>query len=340
MKKVIIGIITIVILAAFIPFQKKLKVDRSTSVADLQEALGTEYKSKKPNTKIRGVKASIGKDIVNHGFSKQKGEKKSRRQSKHFVCTSCHNVKKEDPNLFHVTPEARLNYTIEKGIPFLQATTLYGAVNRDTYYNEDYEKKYGDLVRPARNDIRGAIQLCALECAQGRKLKKWELESILAYLWTIDLKVGDLEISDGEIEILKNAVDDPSLHKVGLQLLASKYAKKSGATFLDPPSDRKVGVGLKGNPDNGARIYEQSCLHCHYQKRYSFLHLDKKPLSINHLNSKADTYNRHSIYQVVRYGTYSKYGKRSYMPHYTKERMSDQQLADLRAYLAEGTKDM
>lgn len=336
MKKVITGVVALFVLMAFIAPQKRFKLDRSTSVAELQEVLGTDYRTKKPNSKIRGVKASIGEDIVKNGFSKRKGEKKARRQSKHFVCASCHNVKREDSDLLNPTPEARLDYTVKNGLPFLQATTLYGAVNRDTYYNGDYEKKYGDLVKPARNDIRGAIQLCALECAQGRKLKDWELESILAYLWTIDLKVGDLDISDEELASLKEAVDNPALHNEGLKLVASKYAKKSNATFLDPPADRKIGVGLKGDVSNGGRIYEQSCLHCHYQKRYSFLYLDKRSMSLNHLDSKADTYNNHSLYQVVRYGTFSKFGKRSYMPHYTQERMSDQQLADLRAYLAEG----
>ena len=125
MKKVIIGVVAVFALMAFMPLKKKFKLDRSTSVAELQEVLGTDYKSKKPNTKVRGVKASIGEDIVKNGFSKRKGEKKARRQSKHFVCTSCHNVKKEDPDLLSPSPEDRLAYGIEKGIPFLQATTLY-----------------------------------------------------------------------------------------------------------------------------------------------------------------------------------------------------------------------
>ena len=238
------------------------------------------------------------------------------------MCTSCHNIEREDPNLALVTPEARLQYTAQRGLPFLQATTLYGAVNRETYYNGDYEKKYEELVAPARNDIREAIQLCALECAQGRKLKDWELESILAYLWKIDLKVGDLNISDAEIESINDGLKRPALHNEVLKLLSGKYLKASEATFLTPPEDRKKGTGLAGNPENGKLIYENSCLHCHYQKRYSFMHLDKNKMSLSHLDAKADTYNRHSLYQVVRWGTYSKYGKRSYMPNYTKEKMS------------------
>ena len=43
-----------------------------------------------------------------------------------------------------------------------------------------------------------------------------------------------------------------------------------------------------------------------------------------------------SIYQIVRKGTYSEFGHREYMPHYTMEKMSDQQLEDLRAFIEKG----
>jgi len=331
--KLVIGIGMLISMMAFVIILPEDNFDQDKSVAALEESFGKDYSTKKPKTHLKGVSAAVGEDIVKHGISKRPGEKKSRRQSKHFVCTSCHNVEREDPNLAFPTPEARLNYTIEQGLPFLQGTTLYGAVNRDSYYNGDYEKKYGDLIKPARHDIRGAIQLCAVECAQGRKLKEWEVESVLAYLWTIDLKVKDVNLTDMDKDFLEYASKSTDNYEKGLLLLDGKYTKKSEATFLAPPSDRKVGVGLTGNPNNGKRIYESSCLHCHYQKRYSFLHLDQEKLSLAHLDKKADTYSRHSIYQVSRYGTFSKYGKKSYMPRYPEERMSEQQLADLRAYL-------
>ena len=48
------------------------------------------------------------------------------------------------------------NIMIFMPIPFLQGTALYGAVNRTSFYNGDYEKKYGSLVSKARNDLREA----------------------------------------------------------------------------------------------------------------------------------------------------------------------------------------
>jgi len=332
MKKIFFSIALVITIMAFAVSVPSMVA--SKSVASVEEALGKSFDAKQPNYQMKGVSAKVGEDIVKHGISKRPGERRSKRQSRHFVCTSCHNVEQEDPNLAFPTPEARLNYTVEKGIPFLQATTLYGAVNRNTFYNGDYEKKYGDLVKAARNDIRGAIQLCAVECAQGRKLKDWEIESVLAYLWTIDLKVDDLLLSGSEKDVLAAAERGEGDKKMALKVIEAKYVDKSEATFLSPPVDRKKGVGLKGDPQNGKRLYDNSCLHCHYQQKYSFLHLDNGSFSLNHLNNKAETYNRHSIYQVARYGTFSKYGKKSYMPRYTEERLSDQQLADLRAYFA------
>ena len=39
------------------------------------------------------------------------------------------------------------------------------------------------------------------------------------------------------------------------------------------------------------------------------------------------------MYQVTRWGVPVKSGKKSYMPQYTEERMSKQQLTDLRAFI-------
>ncbi|MEL6124012.1 MAG: cytochrome c, partial [Bacteroidota bacterium] len=246
-----------------------------------------------------------------------------------------HNVKREDPDLLSFDPQARLDYVTEKGLPFLQATTLYGAINREHWYNGDYEKKYGDLVKPARNDIREAVQLCAVECAQGRRVKDWELESIMAYLWEIGLQIKDLDLSEKEVDIINDAILNSTNQATAAALITTKYSKESPATFLLPPDDRSAGSGLEGDPKNGRLIYEGSCLHCHYQKRYTFFPLDRGKMSFTHLSRKIPTYSRQSLYQVVRWGTFSKFGKQSYMPRYTEEKMSVQQLADLRAYIDE-----
>jgi mono/diheme cytochrome c family protein len=295
--------------------------DEPKSVVEILESKGLDYSNKKPDFSIKGVSAEVGYSIFHNGFSSKPNGGKTSKQSKHFVCTSCHNVAQEDPDLAVVDAQARLEYTNARGLPFLQGSTMYGVVNRSTYYNGDYEKKYGELVFSARNNIRNAIQLCATECAQGRELKTWELESILAYLWTLEYTLEDLGLTE-ELAI-----------QMGVEGIQAKYLQGSPATFVLPPSDRAKGTGLRGNPENGKLIYENGCLHCHYQGRYSFFHLDKSKMSFKHLRRTMPKYGRHSIYQVVRWGVPSKSGKASYMPQYTEEKMNDQQLSDLRAYI-------
>ena len=312
-------IFCLVILGAF-SFEST-SIDEEMTVNSLLESKGVDFSDKKPNLSLEGVSAEVGESIFHNGFSGNPKGGKSKKQSKHFVCSSCHNVVKEDPDLSIVDPQARLEYTSSKGLPFLQGSTMYGAVNRTTYYNGDYEKKYGDLVHAARNDIRNAIQLCATECAQGRALKDWEIESLLAYLWTLEYNLEDI------------GLDKETAASIGVEGIQARFLQGSPATFVPPPSDRKIGTGLIGNPDNGALIYNNGCLHCHYQGKYSFFHLDDSKLSFKHLKRTMPKYGRHSIYQVIRWGVPTKSGKSSYMPQYTQEKMSDQQLADLRAYI-------
>ncbi len=291
------------------------------TVIEILESKGVDYSSKKPDFSIKGVSAEVGRKLFHDGITTKPNGGTTRRQSKHFVCTSCHNAVIEDPDLRVSDPQARLEYAEAHDLPFLQGTTMYGAVNRKTYYNGDYYKKYGDLVYAARDNIREAIQLCATECAQGRKLKKWELESVLAYLWTLQLRPDDLGFTAEQLK--EKSVEE----------IENMYISGSPATFIPPPENRRKGAGIKGDPANGRLIYDRSCLHCHYQGRYSFYDLDHSKLSYNHLANNLCDYSRQSIYQVVRWGVYPKSGKRSYMPQYTKERMSEKQLEDLRAFI-------
>jgi mono/diheme cytochrome c family protein len=310
-----------------------IHVDEEKTVNEVLMALGDEPAGHLPDTLQMGASVEKGREIVQMGITSKPGGGSTGKQSKHFVCTSCHNIQREDPDLTVSDPQARLEYVRENGLPFLQGTTLYGAVNRTSFYNGDYEKKYGDLVKPARNSLRESIQLCAVECSQGRRLEKWELESVLAYLWTIGLKMGDLQLEEKDYNYISGAMAGKQDKKEAIRLIKSKYLQGSPATFVTPPADRKEGYSYKGNPDNGKLIYELSCLHCHEKERYSFFNLDQSELTFEHLNKHISRYTKYSIYQVSRYGTSPIPGKMAYMPNYTAEKMSDQQMEDLRAYI-------
>jgi len=277
-------------------FNRPPVVDSDSKVWEVLEMLGEDASKVKPDLSVPNVSAEIGYNLITQGFSDIPGQPKAKRQSKHFVCTSCHNIEREDPDLTVADPQARLDYVVSKGIPFLQGSALYGVSNREYFYNGDYDKKYGDLVKPAREDLRGAIRLCALECAQGRDLKGWEMESIVAYFWDIQLKMSDLNLTDSEMRFLEGSIADSLSWGMASSILRTKYLSYSPATFLLPPDDRTAGAGLTGDPDNGQKIYESSCLHCHENKRYSFMHLDNGDMSFKHLSGKIPSYKPHSLY--------------------------------------------
>ena len=312
---------------------KKAKISYNSTVEDILGYLGDGNPSVYPDMSLEGVSIEAGEGIIKYGLADKAGGKKGKKQSKSFVCTSCHNIEREDPDLRNQDPELRLNYVIEKGIPFLQGTTLFGVINRRNYYNGDYVKKYGELVRPASKNLREAIQLCAVECSQGRALDPGEMESVVAYLHTIGYKIGDLITDEDEYAIIQNAVENNTDKEYAIFLIKSKYTEGSPAHFMDPPINRELGLGLKGNPDNGKLIYDHSCKHCHKDKKYSFYNLDDSKFTFRHLKKKITKDSRYSIYNVIRHGTSPKMWKRAYMPQYTVEKMSDQQLEDLRAYI-------
>ena len=306
-----------------------------TPLAEVLTELGNETHLKKPKN-YSVEKAAIGEDLIKNGFTKKR--KGSKTISLFYDCTSCHNLVQEDPELFNPNPEARLSYTSNRDIPFLQATTFFGIVNRESWYNDDYVKKYGSLVEKARNNIEEAIQLCAQECAQGRKLKSWEVEAIMAYYWQLQLKLGDIGLTEEELAKLNNA-DTPEEKQDMIKAIRSKYLLASPATFSDAPKDKKKGYAVESpNLENGKLVYENSCLYCHDANGVTEYELDKNTLSFKKFIIDMLKNTSLSFYQEIRYGTYPVPGHRPYMPHYPLERMSDQQVEDLRAYIEDKSK--
>lgn len=308
--------------------------DAETPLYEVMRSLGAPERADIMVRPVEGTSEALGRQIVLEG--RLSGGTK---QSAHFKCTSCHNVVREDPVLTATDPAARLAYAEAKDLPFLPGTTLWGAVNRESYYNGDYEKKYGDLVKAARHDLRGAIQLCATECAQGEPLGEVEMESVLTYLHTIGLKVNDLpEVAPG-LKRINDAISNKSAAPGVIADLKKGYLLASPATFLLPPEDRKAGYPVTETPDlaNGEALFQRGCLHCHENQRYSFFELADTEDHWSYLTKHFPRYTRYSTYQVVRYGTSPIPGKRAYMPHYTKERMTDLQVEELRAYMAAGS---
>lgn len=276
-----------------------------------------------------------GEELVKAGRTIGPDGKRSKYISKYYVCTTCHNLEKEDPDLRVSDPEARLSYVKEHNLPFLQGSTFKGIVNRESWYNDDYVKKYGEekIVRAHKN-LREAIQLCAIECSQGRPMKDWEIEAVLAYYWSLQFTLEDLGLTTAELKKLNQERTDPDKQDDLRKWLRSFYLAKSPAHFYDAPPDKQKGYeGLTGDPEKGKDLYELSCLHCHRPDGVSHYILDNSKLSFRHLKKMITKDSHFSLYQIIAYGTYAIPGHKPYMPHYPLERMNLQQVEDLRAYI-------
>lgn len=270
-----------------------------------------------------------GKEIVENGRTDDPAGGKSRYVSLYYVCTNCHNTVIEDPVLAQMDPDARLDHAIKNKLPFLQGTTFYGVTNRESWYNDDYYKKYGDLVKPANDNIREAIQLCAVECSKGRPLEQWEEDAILAYYISISYRLSDI-MSESEINSLNSRMGNAANHTAIIADIRARYALKSPATFLEPPYE-KGGDLPKGDPARGKSIYELSCLTCHKAYGCSDNVFDTTGYTFRKFNRDFDK-DFWWLFKAIRHGFYGYPGHEPYMPHYTEERMTDQQVMDLTAY--------
>ncbi len=309
--------------------------DQNTPVAEVLWALGEE----KPKHYVKNMseeKIKQGEELVKIGKTTGPKGRKTKFISKYYACTSCHNIGREDPDLTKVDPEARLDYASMKNIPYLQGSTFWGIVDRETWYNDDYVKKYGDLLKDAKTDLKESIQVCAVYCSQGRRVKKWEIDAILAYYWSLQMKMGDLEMSKEDWATIKENATNTSKQDELKSLVKSKYMQKSPATFSEPPKDKKKGYAYEGRPEKGEIVYRLSCMHCHRANGESDVILDKTKSSFRWLKRHMADNTQLSTYYVARKGTYDALGHQEYMPHYTLEKLSDQQMEDLRSYIEMG----
>ncbi len=327
MKRLLFSLIVLLFLGFH---QFETPIDQEDTLSETLFALGEEEPPHYLEYDESMVK--MGRALVfNQKYTSIDG-KTARPISKYYSCVSCHNTKREDPNLKKVDQDARLQYAIDNKLPYLQGSTFWGIVNRETWYNDDYVLKYGDLVAPAKNSLRGSIKLCSEVCAQGRSLEEWEMNSILAYLWTLEMRIGDLGLNDDQLNQINEMKTSQSKDTL-ITFLKSKYLQKSPATFVDPPKDKKKGYEEEGRPALGKGIYENGCQHCHHPYGESDLVLDNARHTFKWLERNLANNDHKSVYEIVRKGTYSQLGHKEYMPHYTLEKMSNQQVEDLIAYI-------
>ena len=284
---------------------------------------------------IDEAKVRMGEDIVKFGNTVQPSGGKSKRISSYFVCTDCHSTTRETAVLSDTSAYGKLSYAQANKTPYVTASPFFGIYNREHWFNGDYPKKYGDKALNARDTLAAAIQLCATRCSSGRMMEAWELEAVLHYFASLQLKLGDLDMSDEEWEKLNHPADEPDYKLQMAALLKSKYITASPATFASilPVDSRKFGDG--GNADNGKVIFEQGCMHCHRQGRVTKTVFGDAGKNATWLVSYFRKSNGGSIYNITRTGTEPSKSIQQYMPVFTKEKLTNDILEDLAAYLTQ-----
>lgn len=280
--------------------------------------------------KLDADSARMGEEMIKYG-SLLDGSNK--RISKFFVCTDCHNLQLESSDPADESPEAVLEYGMKNNVPYLPASTFYGMYNKKHWYNDDYFKKYGDLVKPTRDTLFNAVQLCATQCSQGRALENWEIRAILHYYKSLELKISDLKFDQPELDNFgKLLVGDK---KKALQALKSKYNEVNHAHF--GTSEIPVIEGYQPSEANGKYIFNNGCLHCHDSETgITNFTMSDNELSLNFLDRKKNKHNNFAVPHITRHGTYAFSGRKQYMPLYSYEKMSEKQMLDLLAYIASG----
>lgn len=305
--------------------------DQSSLLNDVLAALGDSVPTL-TSTDVT-VSAEHGYNLIHRGFTVRDGNDTTRRISRHFVCTDCHNTVREDPDLRASDPEARLDYAVAHNLPFLQGTTLYGVVNRSTWYNGFYLEKYKPAAEEAHRDLVRAVQLCASECSQGRLLDQWELESVFAYLESIGYRLGDLDLGASVWKRLEESTTDTAMHDEMIEELQSYYLHGSPATLAPVPDITDKDYANAGDSARGSAIYRLSCLHCHGSNGSADFELDYDLQSFKKLRAKSRRATAKGLFHIILRGTEPNQHDTAYMPLYTRERLSPQQFNDLISYI-------
>ncbi len=320
----------------------KFEFDKETPLWDVMSKLG-KIKQNMLDTS-RPQSAQKGLELVQESQTTDFNGRKIAKIAS-IPCLACHNAQPEYNRLDELDPQKRLIYADSAQMPFLPGAPFYGIVNRIYFFTEDYQTIYKNepkdkLIKAAHVDLRKAIQACNQVYAKGRELENWEVESILAYFWSLEIKMGDLNVPEEDMQDVSYSLTTNLGNAKAVNVLRRHYPEVYPATLTaaQPVAKRKKTSPILNNFSNGRKIYELSCLYCHGGKKYADFKLDEEQSTFLFLKKNFDdTTSRFSIYDALRYSPTSK-SNRSGTPHFTQQRLSDQQLQDLRFYIIQMAK--
>ena len=245
--------------------------------------------------------------------------------------------------------------------------TLWGAVNREDFYlgksNEIYrglripnffnepvdnydtenelEKaniakptKKGEIDPKGRVAIGAAVHICGSYCCVAKKdpakprdffLKPWEYRALMTLFWENELRLSDLDLNKDELkkadqlknELLKPNPDNSVVEPIQ-RILKTKFLTKADA---NPRTETSVA----GNIKTGELLYFLSCARCHPGHGASVLGPAPR--------LQPNVHDKQKIQKAVDTLSHEFNNPTPYMPAFPKERLSAQQVEDIKAYI-------
>lgn len=283
--------------------------------------------------------ADAGRQLIFEGkaFHPETGAA-GEKLSVYFYCADCHNSAREEERLLSSSdPETKLLFLHKQNLPLVPGSPFAGIVNRETFFNGDYaedSRVFGD-VSAARGNLRKAVALCAKDGALGRVPDLWEIEAIVAYFQTIQWTMGDLALTGADLAELKRRALNPKEHPALIEEIRALYPIEAPATFGEVPEGepKRAADARSPDPENGRLVFERSCLHCHDADGASEHFFGDRPATWRDLANRFSKPSGDSLYRRIRLGSEPGRNQPAYMPLFTRERLSDAQIEDLRAYL-------
>lgn len=312
--------------------------DEETSVWDVLEFFGSPVPEELENSRAlsRDMRAvENGRQLIEYGRLKNDI---GTPISTHYQCIDCHNAEADAVGL-SVSPDQRL-HALKGDMIMSQGSSFKGIVNREAWYNGIWGIKYGqygEMFGVANQDLPKAVELCSSICSQGRMPSEQEREYMLAYFWSLELKLSDLDLSQQDFELLEmyrgkyqKAVEDQSEFKTVLQGSAARFLKaKYEITAPAVHGNPVLNLEASGSAANGKLVYEKACRQCHGEQA---VHI-KMPAGKG-ISPIRNAYQNGLLVHYIRNGTLrGSEDEFSYMPLFTQQRLSDGQIVDLAAYL-------
>ena len=205
------------------------------------------------------------------------------------------------------------------------------AVNRESFYNGHYAKYHVLKVASGRTmdpkKLSDAVEICCCFCSVGRYPDPWELDSILAALWDLELRLKDLSLPEADLQrILCDLPSDQVFTAANARLaIKSAHLRAAAATRSELPRRATIQFDeyapwqiVTGDAKAGKPLYESACAGGHNRE-------------LNLPEGRALASRPKHFHEYVWEGT--EHADEPYMPLFSKQRLSQRQAADIRAHL-------